>query len=83
MADPTKDVYSLNELESLQRLSSALNEFLVDWEEDDNLRLSNVLIVVRDKDRRKTDKLWGSFTLYPNIVDLQWEPGFKADEVIE
>lgn len=78
MSDDTpKDVFSFNELSALTRLLDRVNEFLVDWEDED-LDIPGLIMEVRDK----SGLLVGSLTRYPKH-DVQYEPGFSSGLFVE
>lgn len=73
--DLQKDVYSINELDSLNSLLVDLNEFLVAHEDDDNLIITTAVLNVTDKDGR----VWGALTKWDRNEDIKFEPDFRAD----
>lgn len=73
MDDP-KDVYSINELDELNRLLQNTNDFLVDNEHDE-VAITAVIVVVRDRQ----GTLIGSFTKYTKDEDIKFEPNFEPE----
>lgn len=80
MTEMPKDTLSVNELDSLNRLGLALQEFLVDWESDDELSIKGVTVYVGDhKSKRSGQLTWGTFTLWPGDDDIKFEPGYVPE----
>lgn len=75
MADLEKEVYSVNELNSLNNILDSANDFLVGWEEDDNLKITGFVFNVADKAGLHV----GAVTRMTGSREVQFEPGFRAD----
>lgn len=72
-----KDTISINALDELNRFCLALNDFLINQEGGDEIKVRGVTVVIEDVDRKGS--VWGSFTLYPGEENIKFEPGFVPD----
>lgn len=71
-----KDTLSINELSSLNSLLESTNDFVVNWEDDDEIEVTAVVFNVRAK---KGGAVIGAITKYDTREDVKFEPGLVVD----
>ncbi len=76
MSEP-KDVFTLNELSLTNEIMQDLNEWLVGHEGYDEISVKAAMITVQDSNKQ----LIGTYTLYPMMDTVQFEPNFEPDLV--
>ncbi len=77
LTDTTKDVYTINELDDLNRALQSVNEWLLD-NDADNAKPVAILVVLADAQGSR----FGSITKFTKDEDVKFEPGFIPAEVL-
>ena len=69
---PVKDVFSINELDAVNTVLSDFNDFLMNHDGWDDVKVTTAVLTLKDKN----NVLIGSLTKYGEHEDVKFEPNF-------